>query len=252
VRSCGLVEVVAEVVVAEELKLKRIIYSAVFLLPLFVLVACGGEDTNKAVPTASDPSATPVPAQPAAAPAATGCDSRIPADICTRIRNGEAVNLKNSSGTVIYKGLEDLAGVFAPPLVGDPHLDVKLTINSAGGLDGSLIFSFEDKQGLWYMQQGSFDGTGFKNDSVIDIIFQDDVVVTRISAIRSGDGGDTLDAYFYYRIREAGDHECMKVTVDYGPTPDTITPCEQYMNTANAEVKLLGRISGSLSTWITR
>ena len=172
-------------------------------------------------------------------------------------------------------GLKDIAeGQVYPPLVGDPLIN--MTITSGGGtvVNGQVLVAFEDSQEFWGAQLPSFNGMGVALANSLDMTFADEDMVIRVmGSINNG----TLDGNIYYRMRQSGDTECENVTVTCEPDGyiyattgrgvrqligfhsrddgqcntnyDTVTPCQQYIDTTNSQVKQLGSFEATYSNW---
>ncbi|MBI1862066.1 MAG: hypothetical protein HYR96_14220 [Deltaproteobacteria bacterium] len=215
-----------------------------------LLSACGNTGrTTVGVPTPT-PLAGPV-SSPIPTPGAN-LDSRIP-DLSRAV----GVNLTDVTS---FSALRDMAINVFPPLVGNPLLQLTMSASRATDISGSLLFGFEDQYGFWGAQQVSFPGTGYQSDTVLDVIFADDSLVTRVSASRFL---DNLSGTLYYRIRSSGDTACKQQYVTCTvigfpgsgticPTaPDTVVPCQNYMSPSDTHVKKVGTFSAKFSKWTT-
>lgn len=218
----------------------------------FVLIGCGQQTgSNKAIPQVQDPDDKAK--QPLNIPGTQVPDARLP-DITRAV----GINLTDKTN---FLGLKDLASDFALPLVGDPGISMAYT--SSAKPDGSVLLYFEDKLGFWGAALPSFAGTTSKTSTSFEMIFADSELVVRTTATLVG---DQLDGTIYYRLKKSGETACVKQTTtcdiinpgqNWGnftcpyPQPDTATPCIQYMNTANPDVKNLGKFKSKYSQWAT-
>ncbi|MFM8314492.1 MAG: hypothetical protein ACKOA8_09425, partial [Deltaproteobacteria bacterium] len=149
-------------------------------------------------------------------------------------------------------------------LVGDARVRLQTSSTRSQSIDGSLFLAFEDQFGFWAAQwDRAFPGTGIQVTSsgnpYLDIIFADDDLVVRAIGTTSS---NTFYGTLYYRLRQSGDTACKQVTqtctstwngttftVPCPPqfTYDSVTPCRNYMNPSNSQVKNLGNFSNDFS-----
>lgn len=232
----------------------RKVFDLFLLMGMTVFFSSCGQSSNQsnAIPQAQDPNAKPQ--QKLDVPTTPGVDPRLP-DLSKAV----SINLTDKTN---YTGLKDIAGDISLPLVGDPKISMAYMPSAK---KGTVLLAFEDKWGFWGASIPSFDGTGSKTSTAFDMIFSDNELVVRVKGVLNGDSF-TNASTIYYRVRKAGEDACKKSTttcdiIDPGynwgpfncpyPQPDTLTPCLQYMNTANPDVKSLGKFEGSYSKWAT-
>lgn len=136
--------------------------------------------------------------------------------------------------------------VFFPPLViSKVQLDITGGRSSTPG--GTNYILVEDKQGGWVAQIPVFTGATSQTSTSLDMIFADDVLVTR--AIATIGSNDSLVGSLYYRVRASGDNQC-KARPD-APQLDVITPCRDiYMDISSSGVKRLGTFRATYSSWL--
>lgn len=234
------------------------------LLIGFTIAACSNTtQTSGSVPTPSNPASgtqttltVPTPSQ----------NPNIP-----DLTNAVPINLVDKTS---YSGLMDISsGQVYPPLVGDPLIDMQLTSGGGTVVNGQVLVAFEDSQEFWGAELPSFNGMGTALANSLDMTFADeDLVVRVIGSISSG----TLNGNIYYRVRQSGEIACENVTVTcelsgyiYATTSrgvrqlighsrdssqcntnyDTVTPCQQYVDTSNPQVKQLGSFEATYSNW---
>ena len=237
---------------------------SIWVLITVSLIGCGSSSETK-VPSAGDPNAPGNTNDPGAP--TTGVKDGIP-----DLTNAAPVQLLDNT---TYTALEDLfSTIVYGPLVGDSKLKLTLTYAS-GKLTGSLLFGFEDGKYWRDMTQNSFDNTGSISATKLDIIFQDDSVVTRVKADRSG---NTLsNGKFMYRIRQSSDPlvhyvypgtiapgqtrpsadvaACKTLTWQCGGSPcasqnDMVPACQAYLNEGVAGTVQVGTFDSTVSAWV--
>ena len=190
------------------------------------------------------------------------------------IRNSVAVDLADK---VSYSGLIDITGSggrpgnINPPLVGDVKVRFRTTDTRSQAIQGKLFIAFEDQSGFWGASwENAFLGTGIQTTTssgkTVDIIFADDDLVVRTQGVVIN---QNFFGALYYRLRQPGENACKTVTVTctvtypwgtynfvpadgqtcpgYTTPVDTVTPCRNYMNTSNSQVKRLGNFTTPFS-----
>jgi len=238
--------------------LKRHILYLGVILSLF-LAGCS-KSSSTTSPVIPEQPTTPVNPGPPPAQDPYGPDIRasVPIDLADRTQ---------------YSGLADISGsggqpgnVFLP-IVGDARVRLQTSTTRLQSIHGKLFLSFEDQQGFWGARwENEFPGTGIQvttnQGRSLDIIFADDDLVVRAQ------GAVVSEVFFgaiYYRLRQSGDTACRQVSAgctitypwgtytfppnqcpNYAP-PDLVTPCRNYMNPSNAQVKRLGNFTNSYS-----
>lgn len=249
----------------------------ILVLLALALVGCGNSTQTTTVPKATDPNA-PATTNDPTDPGAT-VKSGVPN--LTGAANMQLTNIvTDASGNETYPNLEEIFGLVYGNLVGNPKLLLKLTAATSGGvthLSGTMLFGFEDQKYWHDMTQTSFDKTGVINTSSMDIIFQDDSIVSRVTANRSGDA--LTNGKLLYRVRATTD---VPVTYTYpgswntttqGPRPtyqaasctpfqwmcgssacasqnDLVAPCQSYITNGNGSTKVMGSFTSTVSSWI--
>jgi hypothetical protein len=122
----------------------------------------------------------------------------------------------------IFPGLRVVA-----PVVGDPKL--RLTIQGSGPMaSGTVLFFMEDAEGAFWMTQPLYPRTFVRNGNVVDAIFQDDDVVTRITATESA---SRLSGTYSVRIRPNASETVCKLQrpscqVQGNPPPWDVPPAD--------------------------
>jgi hypothetical protein len=235
--------------------LKWLVKSICMLMMLVLISACGESEESGSIPT-PEPPTTPqtVPFTP---PVEPPVDPRIP-----DLRNAVPIVLTDS---VNFSGLEDLSQVIFLPIVGDPLVKINISDGRSQSVSGDVLVAFEDREGFWGAQLESFEQTGIRTSTQIDMIFADDELVIRVVGVIVG---NDLNGVVYYRQKQAEENECRKVVVTCDPvgpffpagngsgscdtTVDVSTPCRAYMSTSLSQVKQLGSFSATYSDWVTR
>lgn len=134
---------------------------------------------------------------------------------------------------VNYVGLSDIAGTVVKPIVGDPKVLLKVTSSTTP--TGTLRFAFEDSRGFWWTDMNSVSGTGSNTSSALDIIFSDNLLTVRIAALKTVTNGNSLNAVFFYRVRQAQETECLPKVCKYNWYGQTFElPLERCFSTQNA------------------
>jgi len=150
-----------------------------FALMSLALVACAGSDSGGK--TNDGTTKINVPAG----------DSRLP-----NLTKAAALALASYTDfsliEAIFPGL-----TVVTPVVGDPKLRLAVT-GSGASASGTVLFFMEDAEGAFWMTQPLYPRTLARNAGVVDVIFQDDDVVTRVTATESA---GRLTGTFYVRIR---------------------------------------------------
>lgn len=219
------------------------------------LAACSGQDTG-----GKDTSGTSKINVPAG-------DARLP-DL------GKAAALLLAS----YTDFSLIEGIFPglkviDPVVGDPKL--RLAIQGTGtGATGTVLFFMEDAEGAFWMTQPVYPRTFQRNSGMVDVIFQDDDVVTRVTATETN---GTLSGTYWVRLRPNTTETVCKLQrascqVQGTPPPWEVPPsdnpcsptfdanafldrlateCRQAMDTSSSLVKRLGAFNNvSVSNWL--
>jgi hypothetical protein len=206
---------------------------------LLLCVSCGSKNTTTTVP---EPTPTP-----GVSPLPTPDVTR---DNLPDVTHAAPYRLASNSD---LSGLQSLFGVVYPPLVGDPLIKMMLTGDTRQtAITGTVRLALEDKQGLVVRDIPSFDATGYRDSSRLDIIFADSQLVVKTVGTFAADG--TLTAAIFYRVRQSGETQCQNVQFhcydQYGhevdpsfcgyTKPNLVATCQTYMNSANSAVKQLG------------
>ncbi len=158
--------------------MKRLSIFCLTVLSL-ALVACAGND-----PGGKTSDGTPKIDVPAG-------DSRLP-----DLTKAAALALASYTDFSLIEGIFPGLTVVTP-VVGDPKLRLAVT-GSGASASGTVLFFMEDAEGAFWMTQPLYPRTFVRNAGVVDVIFQDDDVVTRVTATESA---GTLTGTFYVRIR---------------------------------------------------
>ncbi len=248
----------------------------ILVLLSLTLIGCGASSETKiAAPT--DPNAPKKQTEPTdpGSPVKDGVPD------LTGAANVLLTNIvKDAAFNETYPDLEELFGLVYGNLVGNPKLLLKLSAATSAGvtrLTGNLLFGFEDQKYWHDTKQNHFDKTGVINSSSFDIIFQDDNVVTRVMADRSGNA--LANGKLLYRIRTSSD---ALVTYTYpgtwntttqGARPtyqaaactpfvwncgssacasqnDLVAPCQSYITSGNGSTKVMGTFDSTVSNWV--
>ena len=239
------------------------IVGAAMLVISIMCVGCGS-DTNNQLPTPNDPADAPPRQLPGTG--IGGQDPRLP-----DLTGSAPVKLLTYSN---YSALEEFFTVpgspfsVAPPLVGDPKLKLDLAAASGNSLNGDMLFLAEDAKGAFWLSLNSFPLTGYRGTNggtqeILDIIFQDDFLVVRISANRNG---NDLSGSILYKVNDPNrGTKCKSRTnsCTVTGTPQTPPPpecaadfyaqedaqiCRNYMT--GAAVKTLGTFEAKFSDWV--
>jgi len=262
-QRCQFVVVTVEFVV-KELKLKRHIIYLSLVLSL-VLISCSkSSSSNSPVGGGDGPTVTTIPTVTVPTSDPYG----------EEVRNSTAIDLAdkvNYSGLIDITGSGGRPGNINAPLVGDARVRFRTTNTRSQSIQGKLFLSFEDQDGFWAAEWASaFPGTGVQTSTTtgktVDIIFADDDLVVRTQGVVVN---QNFFGALYYRLRQPGENACRTVTVTctvtypwgtysfvpadgqscpgYSTTADTVTPCRNYMNTSNSQVKRLGNFTTPFS-----
>jgi len=247
-------------------KLKRHIINLSLVL-CFLIVSCAKNTSTNTPPQGAN---TQTPIDPGTTtpsdPYGEQIKASVPIDLSDKV---------NFLGLADISGSGGRPGNLSLPIVGDAKVRLQITNTRSQSIKGSLFLAFEDQQGFWGAKwDAAFPGTGFQTSNSsgknIDIIFaDDDLAVRALGVVVNQNFYGTL----FYRLRQPGDTACRQVqvtcTITYpgggtytfspGPgqtcpnysIPDTVVPCQNYMNPSNAQVKRLGNFNNSFSSIAT-
>ena len=236
---------------------RHILYFGLFLT-LFS-VGCSNSSSNNSPVNPTEPTTPVTPTTPTTEdPYGPDIRASVPIDLA---------NKTTFSGLADISGTGGQPGNIYLPIVGDARIRLQTSSGRTQSINGSLFLSFEDQQGFWGARwNNEFPGTGLQTTTStgqnIDIIFADDDLVVRIQ------GAVVSQNFFggiYYRLRQPADTACRQVS--YGCTvtypwgtytfppeqcpnytqPDLVTPCRNYMNPTNTQVKRLGNFTNTYS-----
>lgn len=159
------------------------------------------------------------------------------------------------------------------PIVGDPKIRAAVKGSGATAVGGVLFF-MEDAEGAFWMTQPLYPRTFKRENGTVEAIFQDDDVVTMITATENG---GRLSGTYHVRIRPNASETVCKLqratcTVNGTPPPWVVPPsdnpcspsfdpnaflerlaneCRAAMATTNADVKRLGEFNQvSAADWL--
>lgn len=240
----------------------RLKLGASYLLVAMFIVACGSKTELKTPPTVVNPvnptgTTTPIPTT-------NTLDPRI-AEF-TKTVTLFLTDFTNFTGLTEVAYPDVIYPVINPDgtkqLVGDgAFIQVQIPNTRNATFENSkLLIAAEDAKGLWWLKMKQFKGTGTQNGTSFDVIFSDDIIVVRVDAVITS--GNLVQGNVRYRRRVSGENQCKPVVVtgcssvpvwhpwyqQYCVTPpDTKTPCLDYMNPNNAQVKTLGTFNANYS-----
>lgn len=223
-------------------------------LGLFILVSCGSQSRTT---TINEPNLNTTPGS---SNLPTGPGSQTPGipDL------SKAVALALVDNTT-YAGLIDLAGMVFPPLVGDALVQLRISNDRNGSsFTAEATIAFEDAQGFWGAKQSSFAGTTYRTSNYIDFTTSEGCPAANtyyvngtpycnvsypLFSLRIAGSivNNQLYGAVYYRVRQNGETQCWPLN---NPFADTATPCINYMNVNNSQVKKLGTFNNTYSNWI--
>lgn len=131
-----------------------------------------------------------------------------------------------------YTDFSLIEGIFpgltvATPIVGDPKIALTVT-GSGAAAAGKVLFFMEDAEGAFWMTQPLYPHTFVREGGNVDAIFQDDDVVTRVTATETG---GKVSGTFYVRLRTNKDETVCKLqratcTVNGTPPPWDVPPSD--------------------------
>jgi len=244
-----------------KLSFKQIFFPLIVItLGIFFLSGCGatgstttGLPTVGSTPTTGGEPTTPLP------DTTQEPDNRIP-----DLTGSVVLALQDNTQ---YSGLSAIAGNITLPVVGDPRVLLKITTTRSETVNGTLRVAFEDRTGYWWTDMNSVKNSGSHTSTGLDIIFSDNLLTLRVTAIKTATNGDILQSALLYRVRAASEDQCLPATCYinwYGQrlelplnrcfstqaALDTylnnrLTACRNYMtsSTTNTAVKTLGTFS---------
>lgn len=159
---------------------------------------------------------------------------------------------------------EIFSGSFTVP----PMLKMTLSGRSKTTVPGKMLvwWEEEDQSGFWGAEVPTVDGAAIQGNNGttrnFDTIHSDSQLSFRVLA-QSNDGVN-LYGIIYYRIRQSGETQCLKQKVTcidpwtgqqlpdsfcQYTTPDIVTPCRNYMNPGDSNVKTMGTFTSTINDW---
>ena len=226
-----------------KLTLKQILFPLITVaFGILFLSGCGATGSNTTGVVAAGPNPTEGGGDTTPLPDTTvDPDNRIP-----DLTGSVVLALRDN---VQYSDLSAVAGNITLPVVGDPRVLLKITNTRNEKINGNLRLAFEDKRGYWWTDVNSVKDSGSNTSTGLDIIFTDNLLTLRVTAIKTATNGDVLQSALLYRVRAANEDQCLPAACYmnwYGQRLEL--PLERcFQNQAALDTYLLNRLNACRS-----